>query len=176
MHTRSISCPQENTLQIRSSLPGRRLCRRSSINLMKTCSRCPSMIWLRNANLTVSAQWSLCGLRSSSSFVAVTGLPPKTTLSQPNTILHVRPSRPPTQDESARADEFNPLVAAGSLPELSDSVKGRFAAVTRRVSDRVRRGSPASQPGDDVVITPLGTGSAIPTLTRNGMFWSNCKL
>ncbi len=99
---------------------------------------------------------------------AITGLPAKAVPAEPNTLLHVRPVRPPVQDELAREDEFNPLVAAGSLPELSDSVMEKFAAVKAAVAERMGRDSPAIAPGDDVVITPLGTGSAVPTKMRNG--------
>ena len=99
---------------------------------------------------------------------AVIGLPGKAVLAEPNTLLHVRPVRPPVQDELAKEDEFNPLAVAGSLPELSGPVMETFAAVKAEVAERMGRGSPASAPGDDVVVTPLGTGSAIPTKMRNG--------
>ncbi|RDX42667.1 hypothetical protein OH76DRAFT_1410927 [Lentinus brumalis] len=98
---------------------------------------------------------------------SITGLPAKAAPAEPNTLLHVRPVRPPVQDELAREDEFNPFVAAGSLPELSDSVREKVAAVKAAVAERMGRNSPATAPGDDVVITPLGTGSAVPTKMRN---------
>ncbi|KAI0710377.1 hypothetical protein C8T65DRAFT_648151 [Cerioporus squamosus] len=106
-------------------------------------------------------------LSPSRDITSVTGLPAKAALAEPNTLLHVRPLRPPVQDELARKDEFSPLAAAGALPELSNSVMEKFAAVKAAVTERVGRGSPATAPGDDVVITPLGTGSAIPTSMRN---------
>ena len=89
-------------------------------------------------------------------------------LSHRDLIVHVRPPKPPMKDDKAKEDEFNTLIQSGSLPELSDSVKVRFAAVTAQVNKRIGRGSPAAQPGDDIVITTLGTGSAVPTPTRNG--------
>ncbi|KAI0746847.1 beta-lactamase-like protein [Daedaleopsis nitida] len=100
-------------------------------------------------------------------FSSVDGLPPKAVLALPDTILRVRPLRPPMPDENAKDDEFNPLAAKGLLPVLSSSVMEKFAAAKARVSDRVGRNSPASQLGDDVVVTPLGTGSALPTKMRN---------
>lgn len=107
---------------------------------------------------------------------AIDGLPPKAVLALPNTSLHVRPLRPPMPDENAKEDEFNPLAANGSLPALSSSVMEKFAAAQAHVSDRVGRNSPASGPGDDVVVTPLGTGSALPTKMRNGTSLSWCML
>ncbi|RPD65585.1 hypothetical protein L226DRAFT_479775 [Lentinus tigrinus ALCF2SS1-7] len=106
-------------------------------------------------------------LSPSKDITSVAGLPAKAILAEPNTLVHVRPVRPPVQDELAREDEFNPLAVSASLPELSDSVMEKFAAVKAKAAERMGRGSPATAPGDDVVITPLGTGSAIPTRMRN---------
>lgn len=103
------------------------------------------------------------------SYTAVmTGLPPKTSLSRRNLMVHVRPLRSPIADDKAHEDEFGNLVASGSSPELSDNVRQTFAEVKNLVDARVARNSPRAQPGDDVVVTPLGTGSAIPTRLRNG--------
>ena len=96
------------------------------------------------------------------------GLPPKTMLSQRDLLLSVRPFKAPDHDPLAREDDFNPLAESNTLPELSKSVSEKFAAVKARVVERAGRGSPAGQPGDDVVVTALGTGSAIPTRLRNG--------
>ncbi|CDO70624.1 hypothetical protein BN946_scf184748.g22 [Trametes cinnabarina] len=98
---------------------------------------------------------------------SVTGLPPKATLAERNLITHVRPLRPPTKDDRSKEDEFNALAERGEVPELSQSVREDFAAVKVQISERIGRGSPTSQPGDDVIITPLGTGSAVPTMLRN---------
>ncbi|KAM5533878.1 hypothetical protein V8D89_012418 [Ganoderma adspersum] len=100
-------------------------------------------------------------------FASVLGLPPKTMLSQRDLLLSVRPFKAPDHDPLAREDDFNPLAESNTLPELSKSVSEKFAAVKARVTERAGRGSPASQPGDDVVVTALGTGSAIPTRLRN---------
>ena len=96
------------------------------------------------------------------------GLPSKTVLSQRDLLLSVRPLKAPIPDKLAREDDFNPLAESNTLPELSKSVGEKFAAAKARIVQRVGRGSPASQPGDDVVVIPLGTGSAIPTRLRNG--------
>ncbi|KAI8986907.1 beta-lactamase-like protein [Trametes punicea] len=87
-------------------------------------------------------------LTSTREFSSVAGLPPNATL-------------------AANEDEFNSLAESDALPELSDSVREVFASVKAKVHERMGRGSPAAQPGDDVVITPLGTGSAVPTRLRN---------
>ncbi|KAL7284142.1 hypothetical protein ACG7TL_001423 [Trametes sanguinea] len=100
-------------------------------------------------------------------FASVTGLPPKAILAERNLITHVRPLRAPAKDSRAKEDEFSAIAETGAVPELSDAVREDFAAVKAQVSARIGRGSPASQPGDDVVVTPLGTGSAVPTALRN---------
>ncbi|RPD54157.1 hypothetical protein L227DRAFT_616374 [Lentinus tigrinus ALCF2SS1-6] len=66
-----------------------------------------------------------------------------------------------------KEDEFDPFAVSISLPELSDSVMEKFAAVKASAAECIGGGSPATAPGDDVVITPLGTGSAIPTRMHN---------
>ena len=100
------------------------------------------------------------------------GLPAKTILSRRDLLLSVRPFNPPGHDPLAKEDELRALAESKSLPELSTSVNEEFAAVKKRVAERVSRGSPASVPGDDVVVTPLGTGSAVPTRLRNGNLFS----
>ncbi|KAI0674372.1 hypothetical protein C8Q78DRAFT_967526 [Trametes maxima] len=94
-------------------------------------------------------------------------LPRNATPSQRNVTVHVRPLRAPEIDDKAREDEFDPLALSGTLPTLSDSVRNRFDEVKAQVNERMGRGSPAAQPGDDIIITPLGTGSAVPTSLRN---------
>ncbi|TBU28507.1 hypothetical protein BD311DRAFT_722416 [Dichomitus squalens] len=98
---------------------------------------------------------------------SITGLPTRTILSRRYLLLGLRPLNAPGYDSLAKEDAFNALAESKSLPELSASVNEKFAAVKARVAERIGRRSPASQPGDDVVVTPLGTGSAIPTLLRN---------
>ncbi|OJT01745.1 Zinc phosphodiesterase ELAC protein 2 [Trametes pubescens] len=106
-------------------------------------------------------------LEPAQDFSLMTGLPPKTTLSRRNLMVHVRPLRPPIVDDKGHEDEFGSLAASGSLPELSDNVRQTFAEIKESVGTRVACKSPRAQPGDDVVVTPLGTGSAIPTRLRN---------
>ena len=166
-HTPSTSYRQSNIHQTRWRLHVLRSFRQSCTSSTRTYFHSPSTTF-RHSVISVVSQFPCSLCVHIHCIVAIAGLPPKAILSQPDVFLSVRPVRPPTQDEHAKEDEFNPLVAAGSLPELSSSVKESFGAVKTRVSERAGRGSPASQPGDDVVITPLGTGSAIPTRMRNG--------
>ncbi|KAI0330270.1 hypothetical protein GY45DRAFT_1354004 [Cubamyces sp. BRFM 1775] len=118
-----------------------------------------------DADMFPIPKYSMTPLRDLSS---VTGLPAKAVLLHRDLIVQVRPQKPPAEDDKARVNEFTALAESGALPELSDFVKEKFAEVKAKVSRRMGRGSPqAAQPGDDVVITPLGTGSAVPTATRN---------
>ncbi|KAI0360608.1 hypothetical protein OH77DRAFT_1393497 [Trametes cingulata] len=106
-------------------------------------------------------------LEPSGDLSAVSGLPPKAILSYRNLQIRARPARPPARDDRAKEDVFTSVAESGSLPELSNSVQEKFSEVKAKVDARIARRSPAAQPGDDVVITPLGTGSALPTLLRN---------
>ncbi|KAI0635238.1 beta-lactamase-like protein [Trametes polyzona] len=101
------------------------------------------------------------------SLASVTGLPSNCILSSRNLIVNVRPPRAPTMDDKAREDEFIDVATTGAPPELADNLLEKFAEVKATVSERVGRNSPAANPGDDVVVTTLGTGSAIPTTLRN---------
>ncbi|KAI0826548.1 hypothetical protein BC628DRAFT_239357 [Trametes gibbosa] len=100
-------------------------------------------------------------------FSSITDLPPKAILSQRNHVVPVRPLRPPEIDDKAKAGEFDGFATTGSLPELSDAMRKKFAEVNDRIKIRIGRRSPAAKPGDNIVVTPLGTGSAIPTRSRN---------
>ena len=102
---------------------------------------------------------------------AVTGLPSKTILWEAKSLIQVRPVRPPTRDEQARDCAFDSLVNSNRLPELSSATDRAFAKAKSFAMKRMRRNSPASEPGDDVVVTPLGTASAVPTRIRNGMHY-----
>ena len=81
----------------------------------------------------------------------------------------MRPPLPPVPDVAARPREFDSLAATGSLPVLQDSTKENFALVRDQVDERKTKDGLTKEPGDDLLITPLGTGSAIPTMTRNGV-------
>ncbi|KAI0777745.1 hypothetical protein BD413DRAFT_640429 [Trametes elegans] len=117
-----------------------------------------------DADMFPLPKYNLTGTRD---FGSVGGLPEKATLAYRDMIVNVRPPRPPKKDEKAKQDEFNDLASSNTLPELPDTTLEKFKEVQRHVNQRPGRGSPAAQPGDDVVLTPLGTGSAVPTRVRN---------
>ncbi|KAH9852566.1 hypothetical protein C2E23DRAFT_826150 [Lenzites betulinus] len=94
-------------------------------------------------------------------------LPPKAILSRRNQVVHVRPLRPPEIDDRANPDEFDSFATSGALQELSESIRQKFAEVNGTIKERVGRRSPSVKPGDDILVTPLGTGSAVPTRSRN---------
>ncbi|KAI0372022.1 hypothetical protein BV20DRAFT_964716 [Pilatotrama ljubarskyi] len=106
-------------------------------------------------------------LKPARDFAVVGGLPPKAVLSYRDLQVHVRPPRPPAKDGRTKEDEFAPIADSDILPELSSSLQEKFTELKAKVNARISRRSPAAQPGDDIVITPLGTGSAVPTKLRN---------
>ena len=87
--------------------------------------------------------------------------------------LHMR-VRPPTvpdlpADLVAR-DRFHPAVAFNSEWELPEETKVRYDEARKAVDESMQ---PEPQPGDDLVIVPLGTSSAVPSRYRNGTHFSS---
>ncbi|EIW77124.1 hypothetical protein CONPUDRAFT_139171 [Coniophora puteana RWD-64-598 SS2] len=85
-----------------------------------------------------------------------------------NTLINIRPPEPPVQEESAQEhDLFHPAVTSGTFT-LSDATQAKFQEARALIQERITSGAvPPKAPGDDVVITSLGTGSAIPNKYRN---------
>ncbi|GBE87655.1 hypothetical protein SCP_1103320 [Sparassis crispa] len=102
------------------------------------------------------------------SLASLTGLPSKTSLLRADQIIHFRPLRPPEHDKIARPTERLDVALATPTEEIVPAnVAQGFSEVRSRVkalSDDRKR---PQRPGDDVVVVPLGTSSATPTLLRN---------
>ncbi|KZV65463.1 Metallo-hydrolase/oxidoreductase [Peniophora sp. CONT] len=76
--------------------------------------------------------------------------------------------RPPTSPESnadlVARDRFHPAVASGSEWELPEDTRARYDEAIKAVEESQK---PEPKPGDDLVIVPLGTSSAVPSRYRN---------
>lgn len=80
--------------------------------------------------------------------------------------VSMHPSRPPAHDANAqKSDFFHPAALSDSLVNLPPSTLARFAEVQKHVRLNHDRGD---TPGKDVLVCTLGTGSAMPTKSRNG--------
>ncbi|TFK47540.1 hypothetical protein OE88DRAFT_1665716 [Heliocybe sulcata] len=90
----------------------------------------------------------------------------------PDTLISIRPPKPPTLDaEGVRPDPFHPaLLDSDANPILSEEIRERFEQTKEVVRSRIEEWEGKKRekrPGDDVVVTPLGTSSAMPTKQRN---------
>ncbi|EGO29330.1 hypothetical protein SERLADRAFT_412876 [Serpula lacrymans var. lacrymans S7.9] len=83
-------------------------------------------------------------------------------------IVCIRPPRPPLHEkDTEHYDLFHPATSSSapfSLPELTMK---RFAEAKSAIEDRIANNTVPKQPGDDITILPLGTGSAVPSKYRN---------
>ncbi|KAI0058634.1 hypothetical protein BV25DRAFT_1212589 [Artomyces pyxidatus] len=101
----------------------------------------------------------------------VTGLPTNTSILRANTWTEMRPRKPPAAEESIQnRDKFHPAVTSPDLLALPLATLGRFAEAQEQVqsilAEREKVGK-ESRPGDDVVVVPLGTSSAVSSRYRN---------
>lgn len=105
--------------------------------------------------------------------IAVLGLPPNLHLMKNSLTADCRPVKPPRPIDGWR-DDFHPFVTGKEDLRYSRQME----AAIRRSRSRSRSISPSPlnrravpkprEPGDDVVVVPLGTSSAIPSRYRNG--------
>lgn len=81
----------------------------------------------------------------------------------------IRPFHPPAYDKSMEEmDLFHP-AAQSSIPlPLPDLTMKQFSEAKAAVAEYMNRGLAAGRLGSDVIVTPLGTSSAVPTKYRNG--------
>lgn len=101
----------------------------------------------------------------------VPGLPPNTIPMQTHMVIGMHPTRPPVQDpEAERCDLFHAAVSSGSPVVLPETTKCRFAEAQAEVQSMASKRKVKEMPGEDVMILPLGTGSAMPSKFRNGAF------
>lgn len=100
----------------------------------------------------------------------VTQLPPQSSFIQPNTYVDVRPPRrvgvDPILEES---DKFHPAIAAEMPPELPLTTNEKFAETKSIISNRLAMlDNDVPNSGDELVVIPLGTNSALSSRYRNG--------
>ncbi|KAA1473038.1 hypothetical protein DENSPDRAFT_930713 [Dentipellis sp. KUC8613] len=108
---------------------------------------------------------------------SIPSLPPNAAILSPNTYINLRPPKAPVPEQDIiDRDRFHPAVAAPgemSLPaETQSSFKWARRTVARREqmmreSEGESGGMEVQSPGDDVVVVPLGTSSAVTTRYRN---------
>lgn len=86
-----------------------------------------------------------------------------------NTLVGIRPPAPPThQTPEELHDRFHMSVASAKPLSLPAVTADCFSEAQRQVQELEKtRGLQVSK-AEDVVVIPLGTGSALPTKYRNG--------
>lgn len=102
-------------------------------------------------------------------------MPPNAQPLIPNHIINMYPSKPVAllddhiKDVAFPTDEGGLAAARTALrasnPDYAAAVDAAQAAIA---ADAQRRSRSTPLPGDDIVVTTLGTGSAIPSIYRNG--------
>jgi len=100
----------------------------------------------------------------------VTQLPPQSSFMQHNNYVDIRPPRRVIVDPVlGEKDKFHPAMAAEVLPELSLTTKEKFTEAKGIVESHLAQlGDDIPNAGDEIVVVPLGTNSAISSRYRNG--------
>ena len=107
--------------------------------------------------------------RTYSGCVAIPDLPPNTSFMRANTHHNVRPFRSPFHDKLAESkDTFHPAVRCSPALSLPDVILRRFSEAKSAATGYAECDLVSEKPGANVIISPLGTSSAIPTKYRNG--------
>ncbi|KAI0251929.1 hypothetical protein BJV78DRAFT_1207788 [Lactifluus subvellereus] len=99
----------------------------------------------------------------------VTHLPPQSSYMRSNSYVDVRPQRPVIIDPILREkDKFHPAMEAKTPIELTLATKSKFTDARSIVDTRLAElDGNVPQAGDEVVVVPLGTNSAISSRYRN---------
>jgi ribonuclease Z len=99
----------------------------------------------------------------------VTQLPPQSSFIQSNSYVDVRPPRRVLVDPILEEkDKFHPAMAAEVLPELPLATNEKFAETKSIISNRLATLDDLPNAGDELVVIPLGTNSALSSRYRNG--------
>ena len=100
----------------------------------------------------------------------IAGLPPSVSVASLQKI-GLRPLAAPVEQES-KQDHFHYQVRSAktiAAVPLEPEIEKAFERAKRQIEQVERSNGPrAPQPGDDVIVTTLGTGSAMPSKYRNG--------
>ena len=101
----------------------------------------------------------------------VPNLPPNTEPLQLDHQIGLNPITPlQVTPAPGMMDKFKPALEAEITGKHDPNISSALSALFRKVRAEVEADEPSrpKQPGDDVVITTLGTGSALPSKYRNG--------
>jgi hypothetical protein len=92
-----------------------------------------------------------------------------------NSHVDIRPQRPVTIDPILREkDKFHPAMAAKAPTELPSATKARFMKARNDIDARLAKlDGDVPRAGDELVVVPLGTNSAISSRYRNGGYFLN---
>ena len=100
----------------------------------------------------------------------VSQLPPQCSHMQPNNYVDIRPPRRVIVDPvTAEKDKFHPAMSAEMQPELPLMTREKFSKTKDIIKRRLAKlGDSVPNTGDELVVVPLGTNSAISSRYRNG--------
>lgn len=116
----------------------------------------------------LSGQPHLCPLYITANILTeVPGLPKNTCHMASHLWINIRPPAPPKQDPRVEGlDQFHPAILGTQPLKIPPEVTSAF--LQARQDAEIALANREAQPGDNVVVVPLGTGSAVPTRYRNG--------
>ncbi|THH10213.1 hypothetical protein EW146_g8446 [Bondarzewia mesenterica] len=99
----------------------------------------------------------------------IPSLPANTAYMHANTVVEMRPVRAPILESFfEEQDVFHPVVTNPGPIALPSATRGRFTHAQKFVRDGLAaREGMEPQPGDDLVVLPLGTSSAVASRYRN---------
>lgn len=99
----------------------------------------------------------------------VTQLPPQSSFIQSNSFVDIRPPRRVLVDPmSEEMDRFHPAMAAEVTPEPPFATNEKFAETKSIISNRLATlDNDVPNAGDELVVIPLGTNSALSSRYRN---------
>ena len=100
----------------------------------------------------------------------VTQLPSQSSFLQPYSYIDIRPPRRVLIDPiSEEMDKFHPSMAAEVLPDLPLATNKKFTETKSIISNRLAMlDNDVPNSGDELVVIPLGTNSALSSRYRNG--------
>lgn len=101
----------------------------------------------------------------------VPNLPPNTEPLQLDHQIGLNPATPSqVTSPQGMIDKFNPALEAKAAGKRDPNISPALSALFRKIRAEVEVEEMLrpKRPGDDVVITTLGTGSALPSKYRNG--------